>query len=422
MPFTGRKAMTRRHMLGAALAAGAAVPLAAVAGPAWADPGAPAAPGSPAPAPTPTPAPTPAPAPARLTLPVPTGPYPVGTVQLHLVDRSRPDDIAGPGHFRELMATVWYPARDVERYPVAPWMPAGALTAFLADVGFSALADLAPFTSGHVGAPVLRSGRRLPVLVYAHGAHSHQGDHTTMVQELASHGYAVVTVAHTYDTYAEFPDGRIAVPSGDPKAPTAPRDFAADLRFLLDCVEQLAAGCNPDVDRRELPAGLLGGLDPHRMGAFGWSKGGSAAACATLEDERIRAGLSLDGPMEMNPPLSGELDRPFMMMTAVFTRAQDPAAAQFWSLLRGWRLNIQAQGAVHVSYGDNEALFPRVAKLLGWSGQQLQGTIGTLDPDEGVKIQQAYPLAFFDEHLRGHRRGHLLDGPSPAFPAVTFLP
>ncbi|MDH6122358.1 putative dienelactone hydrolase [Kitasatospora sp. GAS204A] len=406
-PFTGRKDLTRRRMLGATLTAGAAVPLAAIAGPAWAEPGAPAAP--------------PAPGPTRLTLPVPTGPHPVGTVQLHLVDRSRPDDIAGPGHFRELMATVWYPARDVERYPLAPWMPAGALQAFLADVGFSALAPLAPLTAGHVGAPVRRSGRRLPVLVYSHGAHSHQGDHTIMVQELASHGCAVVTIAHQYDTYTEFPDGRIAVPSDNRNAPTYPGDFAADLRFVLDCVEQLAAGCNPDVGRRELPAGLLGSLDPHRMGAFGWSKGGTATACATLADERIRAGLSLDGPMQMNPPLTGDLDRPFMMMTAVFTRATDPQAAAFWSHLRGWRLNIQAQGAVHVSYGDNEALFPQVAKLLGWSGQQLQGTIGTLDPDQGVKIQQAYPLAFFDEHLR-HRRGHLLDGPSPAFPAVTFLP
>lgn len=101
-PFISRKGMTRRRMLGAALAAGTALPLAAIASPAWADPG--------------TPAPT------RLTLPVPTGPHPVGTVQLRLVDRSRPDDIAGPGHFRELMATVWYPARDVQRYPVAPWI------------------------------------------------------------------------------------------------------------------------------------------------------------------------------------------------------------------------------------------------------------------------------------------------------------
>ncbi|MFF4298528.1 alpha/beta hydrolase family protein [Streptomyces vinaceus] len=405
-PFISRKGMTRRSMLGAVLAAGAAVPLVATAGPAWADAGTTAGAD---------------PAAARLTLPAPTGPHPVGTVQLHLVDRSRPDAIAGPGCFRELMATVWYPARDVRRYPLAPWMPAGAFQACLADAGLSELAPLGPLTAGHVGAPVLRTGRRLPVIVFSHGAHSHQGDHTVVVQELASHGYAVVTVAHQYDTYTEYPDGRIAVPLRDPHAPTLPGDFAADLRFVLDCVEQLAAGCNPDADRRELPAGLLGSLDPRCVGAFGWSKGGTATACATLADERIRAGLSLDAPMQMNPPLAGELDRPFMMMSAVFTRATDPEAAAFWSHLRGWRLNIQAQGAAHFSYGDNEALFPQVAKLLGWSGQQLQDVIGTLDPAQAVKIQQAYPLAFFDEHLR-HRRGHLLDGPSPTFPAVAFLP
>ncbi|WP_369141777.1 hypothetical protein [Streptomyces sp. R44] len=62
-----------------------------------------------------------------------------------------------------------------------------------------------------------------------------------------------------------------------------------------------------------------------------------------------------------------------------------------------------------------------MAMLLGWGAQQLQAVIGTLDPEQAVKIQQAYPLAFFDEHLR-HRRGHLLGVPSPAFPAVTFLP
>ncbi|MER5207607.1 acetylhydrolase [Streptomyces sp. NPDC002825] len=401
-PLTSRKGMTRRSMLGAALAAGAAVPLTA-AGPAWAGPAAAA------------------PAATRLVLPAPAGPYPVGTVQLHLVDRSRPDGIAGPGHFRELMATVWYPARDVQRYPVAPWMPAGALQAFLTDVGLGDLAPLAPHTVGHVGAPVRRTGRQLPVVVYSHGAHGHQGDHTVVVQELASHGYAVVTVAHQYDTYTEFPDGRIAVPLYDRQAPTLPGDFAADLRFVLDCVERLAAGRNPDVDGKELPTGLLGSLDPRRTGAFGWSKGGTATACATLADERIRAGLSLDGPMQMKPALAGDLYRPFMMMSAEFTRATDPEAAAFWPHLRGWRRDIQAQGAVHGSYGDGEALFPQVAKLLGWSAQQLQDVIGTLDPEQAVKIQQAYPLAFFDEHLR-HRRGHLLDGPSPAFPAVTFLP
>ncbi|MFF1711484.1 alpha/beta hydrolase family protein [Streptomyces sp. NPDC058268] len=401
--FTGRTGMTRRHMMGAALAAGAAVPLARVAGSAWAGPVVADA------------------AARRLTLPAPRGPYPVGTVQLHLVDRSRPDPVAGPGHFRELMATICYPARNVRRYPVAPWMPADVLQAFLADAGLSDLASWGPLTVGRVGALVRRTGRRLPVVVFSHGAHSHQGDHTIMVQELASHGYAVVTVAHQYDTYTQFPDGRIAVPLQDGQAPTLPGDFAADLRFVLDCVEQLAAGRNPDAGRRRLPVGLLGSFDARRIGVFGWSKGGTATACAMLADQRIRAGLSLDGPMQMRPPLADDLDRPFMMMSAEFTRESVPAVAAFWSHLRGWRLNIEARGAAHVSYGDNEALFPQVAKLYGWSEQQLQDVIGTLDPEQAVQIQQAYPLAFFDEQLR-HRRGHLLDGPSPAFPAVTFLP
>ena len=43
-------------------------------------------------------------APPRLTLPPPTGPHRAGTVSLHLVGRSR-----------ELMVSVWYPARDVRR-------------------------------------------------------------------------------------------------------------------------------------------------------------------------------------------------------------------------------------------------------------------------------------------------------------------
>ncbi|MFI9723109.1 alpha/beta hydrolase family protein [Streptomyces sp. NPDC052396] len=390
--------MTRRRMLGAALAVGAAVP-AGVAGPAWASPA--------------------APGPLRPTLPMPTGPYPVGMVALHLIDASRPDPVAGPGHHRELMAGVWYPARNVGRYPRAPWMTAGPLRALLTSAGFQAGAIAAPLTAGHEGAPVRRTGHRLPVLVYSHGARSHRADHTIMVQELASHGYVVVTVDHTYDGFSEFPDGRVVVPLRDRKYALGPADFAADIRFVLDCVERLGAGHNPDAGHRPLPAGLPGGLDPHRIGVFGWSKGGTATARVMLEDRRVRAGLSLDGPML--PAITADLDRPFMMMTAEFTRAQEPGVAEFWSHLRGWRLNVQAEGAIHPSYGDTQALIPQVAKAVGMSDEQLRDWIGTLDPARAVRIQQAYPLAFFDLQLRHHRE-HLLDGPSRAFPEVRFLP
>jgi predicted dienelactone hydrolase len=397
-PLTGREGLSRRRILGAALAAGIAVPI-GIARPSWA-------------------ASVP-PGPAHPTLPAPTGPYPLGTVSLHLIDKSSPDPVAGPGHYRELMASVWYPAQHAGRHPLAPWMLPAPLRALLTAAGFDPDATVSPLTAAHEGAPVLCAEQGWPVIVYSHGAHDHRSDTTIVVQELASHGYVVVTVDHTYDAFSEFPDGRLIVPQFE--IDMEPGDFARDARFVLDQIETLAAGHNPDAEHRPLPAGLGRALDMHRVGMFGWSKGATAIAMAMTEDQRVRAGLSFDGPMASDPPITAELDRPFMMMTAVFTRAAQPSAAEFWSHLTGWRLNVQAEGAVHSSYCDLQWLMPQLATALGITDAELPDWIGTLDPARAVRIQQAYPLAFFDQHLRGRRR-HLLDGPSPAFPEVMFMP
>ncbi|WP_419994693.1 alpha/beta hydrolase family protein [Streptomyces boninensis] len=405
-PLTSREPFNRRRLLATALAAGATVPL-GLAGPVSS-----AASASP---------------PPRLTLPAPTGPYPVGMVALHLLGP------AARGRRRELMASVWYPARETwdarearnapaaERHPRVPWMSDALLRELLASAGFPPGAVRAPLTAGRRGAPARRlsGGRGLPVVVYSHGAHSHRADHTVIVQELASHGYAVVTLDHTDDAFTEFPDGRTLVPSEDPQDSMGPADFAADIRCVLDRLADLAAGRNPDLEGQPLPAHLAEALDLRRIGMLGWSKGGTATAHVMAADPRVWAGLGLDGPMI--PAISAGLNRPFMMMTAEFTRADEPAVADFWQRLRGWRLNIQAEGAVHSSYGDNQVLIPQLAEAVGMSDAELRGYIGTLAPHRAVRIQQAYPRAFFDLHLR-HRGGQLLDGPSRKFPEVTYLP
>lgn len=117
--------MTRRRMVGATLAVGVAVPI-GVARQAWAA--------------------STASGPVQLTLPVPTGPYPVGTVPLRLVDTSRTDPVVGPGHHRELLAGVWYPARGVRRYPPVRWTSPAVLRALLTSGGFPADVAVAPLT------------------------------------------------------------------------------------------------------------------------------------------------------------------------------------------------------------------------------------------------------------------------------------
>ncbi|WP_238008515.1 acetylhydrolase [Dactylosporangium sp. AC04546] len=393
----GNLSLSRRGLITAALAAGITVPL-GLGGRASAAPA--AGPGGP----------------PRLVLPLPTGPFPVGTVALRLVDRSRPDPYAGPGRFRELMVSVWYPARDAARYPRAQWMPEASMRALLAGNGLPGDAALAPITAGRLGAPVRRTGERLPVVVFSHGAHDQRASHTTVVQELASHGYVVLTVAHTYDTYVEFPDGRVLEP--DREIPMGSRDFADDIPFVLDRVEDLAAGRNPDADGRPLPAGLRGAPDPRSIGVFGASKGATATVWAMLADPRIRAGLSLDGPME--PRVESDIDRPVMLVSAAYPRTEEPVA-QAWSHLTGWRRNIEADGAVHTSFGDYKVLLTQLAPIVGMSDEALRDWVGTIPPARAVRIQQAYPLAFFDQHLR-HRRQRLLEGPSRAFPEVRFIP
>lgn len=417
-PNTRRRTPTRRSLLGATLAAGAAVPL-GLAGRASAATdtaaGTVAGAGSKHSAGAPRAAGTAAP--AAILIPPPTGPYRVGTVDLHLIDSSRTDPF-NPGQPYPLMASVWYPARDAGRFPVAPWTPPAVFAAWLGAVGFDPAGVPVPVTSGHTGAPVLGRSRPRPVILFSHGAHDLRADTTTVVQELASHGYVVATVDHTGDAFTQFPGGPVLVP-GDPRVVhELPKDFAADLRFLLDSLTRVAAGHNPDADRRPLPEGLPGALDLDRVGAFGWSKGATAAALACIADDRIRAGLSFDGPMQ--PTITTDLAKPFLMMSAVNTRSADPDAQEFWTHLTGWRRYLQLDGALHLAFTDTEGIIGQAAPLLGLSQTDVQGFVGTMDTAEGIRIQQAYPRAFFDLHLR-HRPSRLLDGPSAEFPSVRFL-
>ncbi|HVA27922.1 MAG TPA: hypothetical protein VNF68_07060 [Candidatus Baltobacteraceae bacterium] len=252
-----------------------------------------------------------------LSLPPPSGAATIGSVSLHLVDRARWDPLAPVREHRSLMVTLWYPARK-SNARAAPYLDGG--TARVVDSEL----DVAPgtFESAHsharneaaVAAP---GGRGYPVVVYSPGFGSWRNSSTALTEELVSHGFVVVTVDHPFDGAAvEFPDGTIvkAKPLALPdttKALTYNAWYAmvqpllavrvADIRFVIDELAALDAGRNPDVERHPLPVRLAGALDLHRIGMFGQSLGGATMAQVMRTDKRIRAGLSLDGPIPGTP-------------------------------------------------------------------------------------------------------------------------
>jgi dienelactone hydrolase len=262
---------------------------------------------------------------------------------------------------------------------------------------------------------------RYPVVLFSPGYGLNREQGTALVEDLASHGYVVVTISHTYESAeVEFPDERLELGRHDldnsPHVAVALR--RDDARFVLDKLHELAAGVNPDVERRKLPEGLGRSLDLTRIGMFGHSLGGATTVQTMANDDRVIAGIDLDGTVfpDIDPLLSPreELNaamallasrisnRPFMFMSsggAGPDRFFGPFLSSFWSNLYGWRRFVSLSHSGHYSYTDNELLFK----------QCISAGILPLPNRAGV----------IDRWLRG-RDTALLDAPSTQFPEIIF--
>ncbi|MEV6075757.1 hypothetical protein AB0L80_11710 [Streptomyces sp. NPDC052069] len=414
--------LSRRHLVstGAALAAGIASGLAVTAAPAAAAASG-GAPGAVRPTGTEPP--------VRLVLPRPTGRHPIGTVALHLSDRSRRDPWVTTQPVRELMVQFWYPAREAAvrsgpGHPRAPWMTAEAAKVFQKTGVLPAGYVTLPVTHGRTGAPAdTRAGRR-PVILFSHGHGQHRASSMTLVEDLVSHGYVVVTIDHTYDAgQVEFPGGRVAPyampPFGeeddDPVILKAVDVRVADTRFVVEELSRIVrfrrSGAGP------LPRGLADLLDLSALAMFGHSLGGATAASAIASGVPLRAGVDLDGTL-FGPVVTSGLRRPFLLMSE--DADTNPSWVEVWPHLRGWRRRLRMTGTRHFSYTDYESFLPQAAARLGATDEQVAEFIGPLDSARSIDIQRRFLRAFFDLHLRD-RPARVLEGPSARYPEVRFI-
>ncbi|MFI0482102.1 alpha/beta hydrolase family protein [Actinomadura sp. 9N215] len=335
-------------------------------------------------------------------LPSPTGARPVGTTSLYLKDTSRPDPWVPSVKARELMVSVWYPAKaqDGRR---AQYMTPKESELLLKGAGVTGVpGDVLSKTRTHAyrDAPPAGRAHRLPLVVLSPGFSWPRSSLTSLAEDLASQGYVVAGIDHTYENHATtFPDGRVTTcvacqAPGDDVAARATKGRAIDVSFVLD---QILSG------RTKWKGDAL--IDRSRVAMAGMSLGGASASETMLRDSRVRAGINMDGSQQVAIPRRG-LKRPFMFLGQA---ALDDTWSRDWPQLKGWKRWLQVQGAIHPSFADYDMLTQQIGLDFG----------SKLPGDRSVVITRAYVRAFMDLHLR-HRPQPLLDGPSARYPEVTF--
>lgn len=337
------------------------------------------------------------------SLPEPTGEYNVGTVASDFIDKNRTETLSKEsGKPRKIAVQFWYPTdrNDSEvQYDIS-------------------------------GAPISTLEQNYPVLIFSHGAFGMRLSNASAFRELASHGYIVASIDHTYHSfYTSFSDGEgilvnndflneaIAASSGD-LSPEIEFEVShewldlrtADIEFVIDSLK---------TGKIEIAGGILNShMDLNMIGLFGHSLGGASAAQVLRERDEVKAAIVIDGTMigdiiGLNSDNSviitdHNFNKPIMLMYNSSFKEQEAREASYLPNINAFdnsmdvAYSLYIENSGHLNFTDLPRISPFLSEKLG---------IGTIDSLKCIEIVNDYTLAFFNKHIKG-QPSELLDGAS----------
>jgi hypothetical protein len=380
-------------------------------------------------------------------MPVPGGPYAIGTRTFLLVDESRIDEDSPINNgYRTMSIQAWYPAElNGEEEPTSYIQP--DIRQEMEELNgppawYNSHLDRIR-THAYWKASIAQSAERFPVILYSPSGNASL--HKILFEELASRGYLVVSISHPHWSNVLFGDQGMVIPQGglserymtwfeEARKPTVGtaqgqinsvddisvveraqinlnrarpiaiselRQWAEDVGFVLD---QLSEMNQPgEVFNRQ--------LDLSQVGVMGFSLGGATAGQFCTTDARCQAGINVDGFM-FGDILDTNLKVPFM-----FFHSSSPGVEPVGVLFYEWAENdaylLQVAGSNHHDLGAPAPTGRPIILQLGLSSSQF--------PDGAylAQVMNEYISAFFDKHLK-NKPAALLDGPSP-YPEVMFM-
>lgn len=304
--------------------------------------------------------------------PKPSGPFAVGMVDRVMIDPARTNLYRYTPATNAFMVTFWYPADP----PAAGVLPAAMWDQRIAaDTGIYSYAGydtrwawITPKLVGHRfrGLLLAAGAGKCPVVLYSHGLPAWRKLVSRTAEELASHGYVVVTVDHTDCWATEFPDGRYLVGNRSGDVPGRLKDMT----FLVDELAVLNTGDPLFADR----------LDLDRIGIYGGSMGGMVVETCR-SDNRVKCALLYDATNIQSLCPAG-LQKPFLVALGESNYFYSEDVGLFNKATTN-AVFLQIRGADHMTPCD-----------AGWTAEIPQGRRPALAFDD-------CSVWFFDTYLKG---------------------
>ncbi|RDU25228.1 alpha/beta hydrolase family protein [Anaerosacchariphilus polymeriproducens] len=380
-------------------------------------------------------------------MPEPTGTYQTGTKIYHYInENSDKNFIEDENNEREIMIQVWYPAQNIKDKKRSNIIPNSKI--FLKEIAKEYnipefLLDYLKYTKSNSfdDAEISNSCNSYPLIILNHGLGTSRLLHITQAENLASHGYIVVSIDHTYSSIKTlFPNGKSTnFMISEDKLNTSleyrigvEKMWVKDIKFIVDRFIK----ANSDTE-----SFFNGKVDINNIGIFGHSFGGAAAFDLCYNDSRFKAGIDLDGSLyscTQYKPDNKSMNKPFMFVFSDehfqfcktvlersyttedlkkmgFTREQYEKAKD--EMLLPYKATAKNGGNVlyikntkHYNFTDLQLVSPLI---------RFTGMTGNIDGERASYIVNQYVLDFFNKHLK-NIDGKLLEGPNQKFPEVIF--
>lgn len=309
-------------------------------------------------------------------LPQATGKYAIDTVSYTLTDESRAEEFSTDGANRKVTVQFWYPQLKNSKQ------------------------------------------QRFPLVVFSHGAFGYRRSNYSTYLNLASNGFVVCSVDHTYHSFftkqadgttvlanMEFVQEAINLQNGryDDKttyelSQSWLKTRTGDLNFVLDTIENNARDDEADTVYRL--------INTDKIGLMGHSLGGAAVASIGRERPGIDAVIVLDGTMfgEVTGFVDGKevlTKQPYPVpILNIFNEDHYKEGLAIADVYANMVADANAldsrqvifKGAGHLNFTDLPLFSPTLAKLLG---------TGSIDSRYCIETTNRIVLDYFNSYFKG---------------------